>query len=435
LFFEKKTWIHYTQTTAFRQIFFIFTLWYIAFMRILFIADGRSPTALSWMHYWIEAGHEAHLISSYPCEPPQGMSSFEILPLAFGGMAGMNSIAGSRSSPLSGILGRFRSPLRYLRNILGPLSLVPQQVHFRSQVEKIQPDLVHALRIPFEGMLAAVTPPNIPLVISIWGNDLTLHARASFQMRHLTHQTLNRANGLIADTFRDIRLGKDWGFATNNLTLVVPGGGGIRLDEINSSSFSERLPEELPDVPIIVNPRGQRPGSLRQDIFFQSIPLVLKEIPQAIFVCPPLAGDKESEHWVDLLRIRNNTRLWPLLNRSQIWALLRKARVFVSPSIHDGTPNSFLEAMACGCFPVVGNLESFREWIKPGDNGLLVDAKSPRSVAEGIVFALKNPALCERAKKENAQIIAERADYGRCMAMTEAFFEELSSGKKRDSSG
>ena len=417
--------IHYTQTTAFRQIFLIAGLWYIAIMRLLFVADGRSPTTLSWLRYWIETGHQTHLVSTFPCEPPPGLASFDIIPVAFGRMAHGQTNNTVRTIYMDGFVARFRDFLRSLRYILGPLSLSSHQTRFRTLVEEIRPNLVHALRIPFEGMLAAATPVGIPLVVSIWGNDLTLHARGSVLMACLTRRTLHRADGLIADTVRDIRLGHEWGFATDRPTLVVPGAGGIRLKEIEAVSMSQELPEELPDVPIVVNPRGQRPGSLRQDVFFQSIPLVLEKFPQALFICPPLAGDIESEHWVESLGIRSNTRLWPRINQTQIWALFKKARVFVSPSLHDGTPNSLLESMACGCFPVVGDIESMREWVVPGINGLLVDATSPRSLAEGIITALESPALWESVKKENARIIAERAEYRRCMAMTEALYLEF----------
>jgi glycosyltransferase involved in cell wall biosynthesis len=408
--------------------FFNGGLWYIAAMRLLFVADGRSPTALSWLRHWIETGHHTHLVSSFPCNPPPGLASFHILPAAFSGMArGMsNNMVGSTHT--SGIVGRFRSLLRPLRYVLGPLSLPFHQTRFHKLVEEIRPDLVHALRIPFEGMLASVTPAGYPLVVSIWGNDLTLHARGSILMASLTRRTLRRAVGLIADTERDIRLGHEWGFAPNKPTLVVPGAGGVRLDEIETASNFGKLPEELPDVPIVVNPRGQRPGSLRQDAFFQSIPLVLEKIPQTLFICPPLAGDVESEHWVASLGIRSNTKLWPHLDRSQMWLLFKKARVFVSPSVHDGTPNSLLEAMACGCFPVVGNIESMQEWVTPGVNGLLVDAASPRALANGIITALESPALCAAAKNQNARIIAERATNQRCMAITEAFYQKFNWG-------
>ena len=230
----------------------------------------------------------------------------------------------------------------------------------------------------------------------------------------------------MADASRDVRLGHEWGFS--GPSLVVPGGGGIRLEEFGVSPVPVTLPEELPEVPVIVNPRGQRPGSLRQDVFFQSIPLVLEKIPQAIFVCPPLAGDMEAVRWVAELGIEARTKLWPFLTQSQLRFLFKKSQVFVSPSVHDGLPNSLLEAMSCGCFPVVGDIESMREWITPGVNGLLVDATDRQALANAIVRALNETALRSRAAQINTERIAERAVYARNMARVEEFYRALLAG-------
>jgi glycosyltransferase involved in cell wall biosynthesis len=394
-------------------------------MRILFVADGRSPTALNWFRYWVETGHGVHLISTFPCDPPGELDSFHLLPVAFGNLAGgqVGNTAGRQRKVA--LTGQLRPVLRGLRYYFGPLSLPFYRRRYHILVAEIQPDLVHALRIPFEGMLATTTPRGIPLVISTWGNDLTLHARGSILMARLTRDALKRTNGLITDTQRDVRLGYEWGFGPEKPTLVVPGSGGIRLNELGTSSEYEKLPDELPDGPIIVNPRGQRPGSLRQDIFFQSIPMVLDKIPQAIFVCPSLQGDIESERWVDKVGVRARTKLWPRLNQTQLWRLFQKSQVFVSPSIHDGTPNSFLEAIACGCFPVVGKTESMAEWVQTGVNGLLVDATDAYSIADGIVQAINQPVLRKEAAKINASLIAERADYVPNMARVEGFYKSV----------
>jgi glycosyltransferase involved in cell wall biosynthesis len=380
-------------------------------MRILFVADGRSPTALNWLRYWVDTGHMVHLLSTFPCDPPPGLVSLNLLPIAFSRLAGgqVGNTTGSLRKP--GPAVHLRGLLRIVRYYIGPLSLKIYKARYRKLVAEIQPDLVHALRIPFEGMLATTTPSGIPLVLSTWGNDLTLHARGSFIMARLTRSALNRAEGLITDTLRDIHLGHEWGFKFGKPTLVVPGAGGIRPDEMERNFESERLPEVLPDGPIIVNPRGQRPGSLRQDIFFRAIPLVLSRVPQAVFVCPSLQGDNDSERWVDQLGIRSRTKLWPRLQQAQLWALFQKAQVFISPSVHDGTPNSLLEAMACGCFPVVGNTESMTEWVQTGINGLLVDATNAQSIADAVIQAINQPAMREEAAKFNAKLIAERAAY------------------------
>ena len=394
-------------------------------MNILFVADGRSPTTVSWLRYWIETGHKVHLISTFPCEIPAGLVSFHLLPVAFGRMAGeqvRNTVESPSRPSRSGALRGF---LRRLRYFLGPISQPFYQGRFRSLVVRIDPDLVHALRIPFEGMLSTATPPRIPLVLSTWGNDITLHAHGSFLMAYLTKRALNRADGLITDTHRDINLAAQWGFKLGRPTLTVPGSGGIRLDEIGMGSVSEVLPEELPDAPIIVNPRGQRPGSLRQDVFFQAIPEVLSKIPQAVFVCPSLRGDNESERLVDELGIRANTKLWPRLSQAQLWSLFQKSQIFVSPSVHDGTPNSLLETMACGCFPVVGDIESMREWVQPGINGLLVNSTEAHSIADAILQAIRQPALRTTAAKYNAVLIEERAAYLQNMERVERFYKKV----------
>src|SRR5512140_3698252 len=63
---------------------FITGLWYIPPILLFFVADGRSPTSRTWLTYWLENGHEVHLVSTYPCEPPEGLASFHILAVALG---------------------------------------------------------------------------------------------------------------------------------------------------------------------------------------------------------------------------------------------------------------------------------------------------------------------------------------------------------------
>jgi glycosyltransferase involved in cell wall biosynthesis len=105
--------------------------------------------------------------------------------------------------------------------------------------------------------------------------------------------------------------------------------------------------------------------------------------------------------------------------------LFRQAQVVVSPSTHDGTPNTLLEAMACGCFPVVGDIESLREWITPGKNGFLVDPADPQGLAEAILIGLQNPELRAQAHKQNARLIAERAEYHEVMRQAAEFYRLL----------
>ena len=105
--------------------------------------------------------------------------------------------------------------------------------------------------------------------------------------------------------------------------------------------------------------------------------------------------------------------------------LYRRAQVLVSPSTHDGTPNSLLEGMACGCFPIAGDLESIREWITPSLNGLLVDPADPQALAEAVLMAMENKDLRAQAAQVNEKLIAERAEYQHVMAQAEEFYTRI----------
>jgi glycosyltransferase involved in cell wall biosynthesis len=385
-------------------------------MRLLFVADGRSPIALNWMQYFVERGDEVFLASTFACQPMLKLSGLEIVPVAF---SGVKSALQASSKPRSGLWGASTLQLRtVLRQWFGPLTISRAAQRLHGVIERVKPDLVHAMRIPYEGMLAADAVSGLaPLLVSVWGNDFTLHAPSTSLMRHYTEWTLKVADGLHADCQRDIRLGKQWGFAVNKPTLVTPGSGGIRTDLF----YPPATPVE---TPMVVNPRGFR-AYVRNDIFFQAILLVLKERPDARFACAGMAGERQVLAWIEKLGIGQFVELLPPRPHVEMADLFRSAQVVVSPTTHDGTPNTLLEALACGCFPVAGDLESIREWIKPGKNGLLVEAGDPSALAAAILRGLNESALRKQAAEQNAVIIAERAEYTHNMAQVAKFYEKI----------
>ena len=180
---------------------------------------------------------------------------------------------------------------------------------------------------------------------------------------------LRRASGLAADTRRDIRLGRALGFREETPGLVIPGSGGIDLEEIERIRYNriDPLTDFLPaGVPLVVNPRGFRPGSVRNDVFFAAIPLVLQHNPKVAFICPAMAGQAEAVQAVQRYNLKNRLYLLPHLPQAHLWDLFVRSTVIVSISQHDGTPNSLLEALACECFPVTGDIEFDSRVDHPG---------------------------------------------------------------------
>jgi glycosyltransferase involved in cell wall biosynthesis len=186
-------------------------------------------------------------------------------------------------------------------------------------------------------------------------------------------------------------------------------------------SFLESLPD---GARLVVNPRGFR-AYVRNDTFFRAVPRVLRRLPNVVFVCPSMAGDAQAERWRRPVDPAASVRLLPALDPGEMAALFRRAQVSVSPSTHDGTPNTLLEAMACGCFPIAGDLESVREWLVRGETGLIVDPADEEGLAWAIVRALEDDTLRQSAARRNVEIIRQRADYATSMEQAEAFYREV----------
>jgi glycosyltransferase involved in cell wall biosynthesis len=402
-------------------------------LRLLFVADGASPIAQSWMDHFVQGGHEVHLLSTSPLSSEAGFASVEQVNVAFGGARFAKALASGPSWAEHASHGRpgqmwIRSAVRQW---LGPLTVPAAAEQARRRIQQIQPDLIHALRIPFEGMVASLAWSPAPLILSVWGNDFTLHARSSPGMGRLTRRALLRAHGLIADCQNDIGNARDWGYSPDKPVLIVPGNGGVRTDVFHPGAVLPPSPrsriwlESIPeDCPVVINPRGIR-SYVRNDTFFKAIPAILAEQPHAVFLCPGMAGEPEAEERSRRLGVGRSVRLLPRLQPEEMAALFRRSAVSVSPSEHDGTPNTLLEAMACGCFPVAGDLVSIREWIEPGGNGLLIDPSQPGRLAEAVVEALAKPSLRKQAAEVNTHLVREWASYADGMRRADAFYGEI----------
>ncbi len=383
-------------------------------MRLLFVTDARSPISKNWMRFFIERGDEVFIATTFDCDPDLAPMRMEFTPVAFSGAKKRSAAPSSASSRTLGLRTK-------IRQWLGPVTIPAAARKLRAFIQEVQPDIVHAMRIPYEGMLTASALDGLSshpaFLVSIWGNDFTLHAPSTPLMKSYTRKVMRTVDGLHADVERDVRLAHEWGLSEGKPTLVAPGNGGIR-----SEFFYP--PVELVKDPIIINPRGVRPY-VRNDNFFKAIPLVLSKYPEAKFLCTGMQNEPQAMAWVKEFGIENAVGLLPAFPHEKMGEVFRGAQIVVSPSIHDGTPNSLLEAMACGCFPVAGDLESIREWITHGQNGLLFNANDAQAIADAILLGLEREDLRAEAAGLNAKIISARAEFGANMKRVEEFYNSV----------
>ena len=390
---------------------------------LMFVADGRSPTALNWIQYLVKSGWPVHLVSTFPCDPNLELASLDIIPVALSGLT-----SSAAQSSRGNLLRQLVPPARrsQVRRLAARRSLRRASRSLQKIIMRRQPGLIHAMRIPYEGMLTATALNDFPgdqrpaYVQSIWGNDFTLHAIASPWMGSRTRQALLAPDLVHADCHRDIRLAQEWGYASDGPAVVIPGNGGIRTDIFFPAPQARAIDDQIR----IINPRGFR-AYVYNEAFFRAIPAVLAEFPGTEILCPNMANEPKAQLWVRELQIESSVRLLPRQDQRQMAALYQQASIVASLTAHDGTPNSLLEALACGCFPVAGDLESIREWIRDGENGLLVDASNPDAISNALLKAANDANERDKAAEINLALVRERADFTKGMRAVEQHYLRL----------
>lgn len=379
-------------------------------VRVLLVADARSPTTWGWVDAARSAGVVVLGASGIPWPqhgPPVGDrdgSGWDVRQL-------LRFLAGAMPGGMS-LVGR-------LRRAMGPLIATIRGRRIRRAVIRAKPDVVHGLRIPFEAMSALIScPPQMPLAVSIWGNDLTHEALRNRLAGRAARLVLARADLLFADCQRDIDLAASWGLRPATPTAILPGGGGIslaRVAEKDQALISQVCDLVGPEQGLVVNARGARPY-VRNDVLLDALALLAADLDPCVrVVFIDSAHDASLRRSIECHQLRNRIIVTGRRSRSEVLSLLHRARVSVSITDQDGTPNSLLEAMAAGAIPVCSDLPSIREWIEPGKNGFLAASDDPQAVANALWLALNlSHAEHEEIRSTNVRIIAARAERGFC---------------------
>jgi len=373
-------------------------------LKICYFADPNSIHTQRWLRYFVEQGHEIHLICSnkYDKRIP-GVIHHDLIDNL--------NIKLHNVPKLEGIEWNIRA-----------ISLV------RNLTRKICPDVVHAHFVTGQGHLAFLNGFH-PLVITAWGSDINLYSNQKFYERMLTRLTLKKAD-LITTPSRDLKNRMINLGTSGDKIHIIQFGVDTKIFHPNYdiSDFRQELGIKGKDKAIL-SPRWTRPHYNIDNVIraFDLLRNDCKYLKLILINC--LSQENYGSYLKDLVRglqLENETIFIDQVEHKSMARLYNLADVIVSIPNTDGTPVSVLEAMACGCNIVACDVPSLREWIKDGQNGYLVNVNDIEEISHKIKYSLlMGTDERERFISRNLNIIKEKANYYSNMKQMEDLYYSL----------
>ena len=112
---------------------------------------------------------------------------------------------------------------------------------------------------------------------------------------------------------------------------------------------------------------------------------------------------------INLMRNRDGINIRTVSGSHQeMQELFYSARVSIGLSISDGLPASFVESIYAGCFPIQSENSAVKEFIKNGENGLLVDPWDICGIVKALRISLTDELLVDNASEINRQVLNEK---------------------------
>lgn len=241
------------------------------------------------------------------------------------------------------------------------------------RIKEIKPDVIHSFVIYLGGeMVLPVIEkfPKIKWIVSTWGSDLYYYRHKETYLKGI-QRVLQKADYLFTDCKRDHQIALQNGF-NGKFLGAFPGGGGF--DFRKTDPFMLPLSER--QLILIKGYQGLHGKCIEVLKALEELKERLDPYEVVIF-----GNGKEVEDYVQKSELKSwqNLELVGKIPSEELMRLMGKAKIYIGNSTSDGMPNTLLEAIVMGAFPVQSNPGGVTaELIEDGFNGSIIE--NPKDV-------------------------------------------------------
>lgn len=273
--------------------------------------------------------------------------------------------------------------------LLLPSFFVAQMLSVRSCILSMRPQLIHVHWVIPQGIAVAVlrmfVPGIPPFVVTSHGGDLySLNARPFRWLKRWVYRS-----AAAASTVSSAMAARYRSLTGEQVSAVLPMGADVQ-SLFTPDPVVERMPNELLFVGRLVEKKGLR-------LLIEALPDVLRAVPEVRLTVAGYGPERAAlQALVERLELQQTVEFLGGLQQDALPALYRRAAVFVAPFVEaadgdqDGLPVALMEAVACECPVVAGNVEGVLDLL--GDDPLaLFPTGSREALADAVIDTLHNP--------------------------------------------
>lgn len=273
------------------------------------------------------------------------------------------------------------------------------------QKQKI--DAVHAHWLIPQGLIAALL--GKPFLVTSHGADL--YALRSKPLLMLKRWVLHKAQvaTVVSNAMRDIaaELGADL-----SKVAVVPMGVDM-TNRFVPPEVEQRSRSALLFVGRLVEKKGLR-------YLLEALPMVLRERPDVTLTIAGFGPDEQSlKTQAHKLGLQHAVHFQGAVAQKDLPALYQHAALFVAPFVkahsgdQEGLPVALMEAVACGCPIVAGDVAGIGDLLGELKTQICVDVRDTKLLTEKICTELAQPERGKERARQVHRVAAQYVDWGR----------------------
>jgi glycosyltransferase involved in cell wall biosynthesis len=297
-----------------------------------------------------------------------------------------------------------------------------------------QPDVIHTVGLDPAGYFYFDVSKRFGLhgdakwVLQLRGGSDLILSRLDPLLIPRIKQVVCRCDQLVSDNQQNFRAAIEMGLREEQISALgtIPGTGGIDVSSLAQSWHG--LPSKRR---MILWPKAYECPWSKALPVFEALKLIWDKIQPCHVSMLAMNSETCMWYWALPERIRKYCQVEDRIPRDKVLELMVQARVMLAPSLVDGTPNTMLEAMATGAFPILSPLETIRSLVENERNVLFARNLYPEEIAQALCRAMTDDTLVDRAAERNLELVREIGDRSKIRPRVVEFYEKVAKQQER----